>query len=1014
MKRQKGMLSRGLCMLLAGVVLFGPLNGVTAYAAVMGELLQSKALNISEESILANGVHWNSNLNDLMTENYILYEPGETVRPIIAYGRDIYGAASFAAASQVAVSEYGGGTVLAGINGDYFTVANGVVQGIGIKAGKLYTSETASYPSLGFYKDGSAIIGRLNLGIKLSSPSMSAGITSMHLNKAMTPACGVVLYTRAFADDDTNKASIATYNVLVQVSDDEPAVNSTMTGTVYSGAAANGATAIPEGMVLLSMAAGTTYTYTLNQLKALKAGDQVTIEFTADPLWNDVDYGIGAGEKIVTARANVAPMKMSIQTALNPRTAVGIKSDGSLIFYTVDGRKNGHSRGLTLSELANRMIELGAVEAVNLDGGGSTAVHSIYPGNSTLSTINTPSEGSLRNCGNYIMLLNTGSADGQTRHLHPYPYAVQMLAGSRQFFALKATDENYYPSSAPEKSQVEYQADSSLGAFDSEGIFTAGTAAGSGTVSFRSGSAEGTATVNVVTRPDSISILNQANQTAATAVSVSGGNNIDLSISGIYKKMPLTVSDHCFTWTVSGDVGTIDKNGLFTAAKITSGTGTITASLNGVSASVPVTITSSGQQVESFEGTSSLIPAVDAEGLTVKSNGDLTKVRYGRKSLGVTYDFEKASQETLSIPSSISFSTAPDTMNFWVYGDGSGNTLALSLSTPSGNQEVTADVFSFMGWKFVSVEMPAGTAGVQAFLLKNTGAPAGSFYLDQIMRAVGYYSDNLPPAIQLALSGQSLSGVVTDTMDLALSGGNMKLTYDGDPLVFTYDGSTKKLAATLPAPDGNGHKVTLTAADKSGNVQRGTLVVKGGEGAVQPFADMASHWAKESTAYLYNQGIVKGVSAAQGICYKPDTSITRSEFTVMMSRFLGVDESKYTDVKLPFADAATIPSWALNATKAMYSMGIVQGSGSGGKVLFKPQSTISREEVMTIIGRTQERGYAEADLSGFSDSGTVSSWSAPYVKTLVKQEIVTGFDGGLWPQKAVTRAQIATILFKLN
>lgn len=65
---------------------------------------------------------------------------------------------------------------------------------------------------------------------------------------------------------------------------------------------------------------------------------------------------------------------------IHPRTALGVRNDGSVVFYTVDGRLSGHSKGVTLAQLANRMLELGCVEAVNLDGGGSTAIHSIYPG----------------------------------------------------------------------------------------------------------------------------------------------------------------------------------------------------------------------------------------------------------------------------------------------------------------------------------------------------------------------------------------------------------------------------------------------------------------------------------------------------------------------------------------------------------------------------------------------------------------------------------------------------------
>ncbi len=57
----------------------------------------------------------------------------------------------------------------------------------------------------------------------------------------------------------------------------------------------------------------------------------------------------------------------------HPRTAAGITKEGSLILMAVDGRQPG-SRGVTLEELASLMHDLGVVEALNLDGGGSTTL----------------------------------------------------------------------------------------------------------------------------------------------------------------------------------------------------------------------------------------------------------------------------------------------------------------------------------------------------------------------------------------------------------------------------------------------------------------------------------------------------------------------------------------------------------------------------------------------------------------------------------------------------------------
>jgi len=61
--------------------------------------------------------------------------------------------------------------------------------------------------------------------------------------------------------------------------------------------------------------------------------------------------------------------------ALHPRTAAGVSGDGRyLLLMVVDGRQTGFSEGMTQRELALWMRDIGAAHAVNLDGGGSTAM----------------------------------------------------------------------------------------------------------------------------------------------------------------------------------------------------------------------------------------------------------------------------------------------------------------------------------------------------------------------------------------------------------------------------------------------------------------------------------------------------------------------------------------------------------------------------------------------------------------------------------------------------------------
>lgn len=64
----------------------------------------------------------------------------------------------------------------------------------------------------------------------------------------------------------------------------------------------------------------------------------------------------------------------SFVAARQPRTLAGVRSDGTLLLVTVDGRRAGWSAGVTLTEAARVMRALGARDALNLDGGGSSSM----------------------------------------------------------------------------------------------------------------------------------------------------------------------------------------------------------------------------------------------------------------------------------------------------------------------------------------------------------------------------------------------------------------------------------------------------------------------------------------------------------------------------------------------------------------------------------------------------------------------------------------------------------------
>lgn len=116
----------------------------------------------------------------------------------------------------------------------------------------------------------------------------------------------------------------------------------------------------------------------------------------AIPLYN----AVSGSERIVTNGVNTAgQVTFGEPTVLHPRTVAGIKADGTIVLAAIDGRANGFSEGMRSSEVADLLIAYGVVDAVNLDGGGSTTMAFADP---TPRVLNRPSDGSQRSVATHL------------------------------------------------------------------------------------------------------------------------------------------------------------------------------------------------------------------------------------------------------------------------------------------------------------------------------------------------------------------------------------------------------------------------------------------------------------------------------------------------------------------------------------------------------------------------------------------------------------------------------------
>ena len=162
----------------------------------------------------------------------------------------------------------------------------------------------------------------------------------------------------------------------------------------------------------------------------------------------------------------------------------------------------GYSIGASLTQVAQRMIELGCVTALSLDGGGSTTLCVTLPEDGNAGVYNTPSEGSLRAVTNHIFLVASNEPSGTLDHIALRTESGRVLAGAQVLLRASAIDTNYIPMDK----EVSIASDRGSVRTDELGntVLTAPKTAGTVTVGAKVGGKYTTAELRVVETPDEI------------------------------------------------------------------------------------------------------------------------------------------------------------------------------------------------------------------------------------------------------------------------------------------------------------------------------------------------------------------------------------------------------------------------------------------------------------------------------------------------------------------------------
>ncbi|MDD6484903.1 MAG: phosphodiester glycosidase family protein [Clostridiales bacterium] len=750
--------------MLFTAVLVLAMTASAAFAEVLGTVSGEVYNDMGAYSVF-HRVQFDGGNAGRQTENYVEYKPNAEATPVIVNGASLWGTQNLLEAKDYLAAQ--GIRSVAGINADYFSFKTGLQMGYGISGGRLISKDFGPQPAIGFREDGTSFID--NLEVETTAIKGESAVRIMYINKWCQRGFDpIYMLTREFGDSTRTEGNCIF--VLCSVVDGDMKIGTDMTLAVEDSFIYEGAIQIPENQIVLLMdTSGDADCYAF--LSSLAKGDEFVIRNEA--INSEKNQWATAVEATSTTGARLikdGQICSGFEEGAAPRTAVGVKENGNLIMYTLDGRQSGYSYGCRLETLARRMAELGCVDAINLDGGGSTTIGALLGGEDNFELKNSPSDGSMRNVSNFIFLRDNRTPTGVPWIVNAALDAEDYLRGATAVVSVVSM----YDTANYKMESQDINASCDIG--EGNGNTVTFTTGGVANITVTAGDTASTVlNCNVYDSPQEVRVYLKDNMSAVSEIYAEPNEQLELDLcaAAFVEGRQLKLGEDSIVWRTSGNIGTISSNGHFVLRDTEQGSGKIAVSI-----------------------------------------GDTVK------------------------------------------------------------------------------EIP---------------------------------------------------------------------------------------------------------------------VVIGGE---MNFKDLDGHWAKDIVEAMAAEGIIYGVTGDDGRRFYPDNDMTRAEYAVIMTRFLGVNGNEYADDPAVFADEEQIPDWARNCVKAMYARGIINGKSAEDGVVFDAMSPITRAEAMTIIGRLTDEDAPEA---GFADSAQIPDWAREGINKLAAKGVINGYeDNTIHPLSNVKRAEAASMLYKFR
>ncbi|NED99520.1 phosphodiester glycosidase family protein [Phytoactinopolyspora halotolerans] len=435
-------------------------------------------------------------------------------------------------------------------------------------------------------------------------------------------------------------------------------------------------------------------------LLALEPGMRIDVTYGLRSDVDDIVAAVGGNQVLVK---DGEPQTFS-DTAVHPRTALGVSEDGSQVFMVVIDGRQAHARGMSLAELGEFMHSLGAHDALNLDGGGSSTMVVRDPATPDHDVVNSPSDGSERQVSNGLAIF----AGGGTGTLAGFRMSTEANS-ERVFPGLSRTvsalghDEAHDPVEAAPSWTAEGDAVEISG--DGATAKVTGVQPGEAKVVASEGDAVGELEITVL---DELAWIDPSATLVPLADADSTGR---IELTG-YDAAGFRTTIEPADLEVSGGDGVVelipDTTGYTVDPLSDDGSALLTFAVDGVEAQVAVTVGLVEETVADFS---------DAADWTVsfaRASGTIepTEGPDGRSGVRMSYDFTGPNTRAAyaAPPERFELPGQPQTVNAWVEGDGNGSWIRMRLYDAQGTLiTLNGGYTTFTGWQKLSFSVPEGT-----------------------------------------------------------------------------------------------------------------------------------------------------------------------------------------------------------------------------------------------------------------------------------------------------------------